>query len=61
MELISMAQKGKTLTREEHEKACEDDIPIPFMEGMAYITEELRGKPATEKSSYTPQGTKSQF
>ena len=56
MELISMAQKGRPLTREEHEKAKEAGIPMPFMEGMAQITEDLSAMPAPNKASYTPQG-----
>ena len=56
MELISMAQKGRPLTREEHETAKEAGIPMPFMEGMAQITEDLSAMPAPNKASYTPQG-----
>lgn len=56
MELISIAQKGRPLTREEHEKAVGEGIPAPFMDGMAQITEELSEKPAAQKSSYKPQG-----
>jgi len=55
MELISMAQDGKEVTRDEHEKASKRSISIPKMEGMAMITEGLPAKPAAQKTSYTPQ------
>jgi len=55
MELIWLAQHGRPLTREEHEVASVEGIPIPSMEGMAEITAGILERPAAEKSSYKPE------
>jgi len=51
-----MAQNGLPLTIESHEKAVESAIALPYMEGMAQITEDLKAKTIIPKSSFSPLG-----